>query len=283
MAAAQLAAAAVDAAGRDVGARTAQLSLEREYANAKTILPQVQLLLDIFNILETDNKDDSAVDKSVDKTSSTGVNNDGTGSGAASGSSRISHWNPYRMKKSRSYMLMHKPLIEVHPNAAKRIIKLIDSRDHKKIISVLVHRLYFNALIQQKHYDKVFILGTLLANDLKGYTFQNVITKLMEDVAFPRLKTFLDSALIVDKAQPWFAINLTSGSLTVMNILYNCIYLPTYINKMLPEYIVKLTTGLQKALTAMQTSRLYKPVSINFCPFVIFILYFILTLSFSRI
>lgn len=54
-----------------------------------------------------------------------------------------------------------------------------------------VHRLYFNALLLHKHYDKFFILATLLVQQLEGYPFATVLNQMMNDVAFPRLNRFL--------------------------------------------------------------------------------------------
>lgn len=54
----------------------------------------------------------------------------------------------------------------------------------------VLHRFYFNALLQLKHYDKFFILATQLAQQLEGYPFSNVLLKLMEDVALPKISNF---------------------------------------------------------------------------------------------
>jgi hypothetical protein len=59
-------------------------------------------------------------------------------------------------------------------------------KDHRKLIPSIVHRLYFNALLQQKKYDMVFILGTKLKYCLRNYSFANVLANIMDEVTLPK-------------------------------------------------------------------------------------------------
>jgi len=56
------------------------------------------------------------------------------------------------------------------------------------VIAATAHRLYFNALLGQKNYDKFFVLASSIAHTVKNYQFSIVMRKMMDEVAFPRFK-----------------------------------------------------------------------------------------------
>lgn len=110
-------------------------------------------------------------------------------SSTSSPSSSIQRFNPYATNKDKSFSLNseHLGMPPLSSEAAKKIIKLMEEwKDHRKLIPAIVHRLYFNALLQQKKYDIVFILATKLAYSIRQYEFSKILYEIMEEVTLPR-------------------------------------------------------------------------------------------------
>ena len=75
------------------------------------------------------------------------------------------------------------------PDAGERIIDMME--EVHRVLPASVHRIYFNALIYEKHYDKFFILATQLVQLVDGYAFASIIRRMIDEVGFPRLKRYV--------------------------------------------------------------------------------------------
>ena len=85
-------------------------------------------------------------------------------------------------------------LYEVHaaamqPETSENIIDMME--DAKRVLPAQVVLLYYNSLLQQKHYDKFFILATEMASFIAGYHFETVLNDMMQEDGFPRLKKYV--------------------------------------------------------------------------------------------
>lgn len=72
---------------------------------------------------------------------------------------------------------------------------------------------------------------------------------------------FLEQSLQRDSSQPWQTSNLVAASLTIINILFNCEYMPKPLQQLVPAFMPSLTSGLKVALTEMLKNADYTPVS----------------------
>eukprot|EP00474_Spongospora_subterranea_P004695 CRZ05153.1 hypothetical protein [Spongospora subterranea] len=136
------------------------------------------------------------------------------------------------------------------PYAAATIIEVMEDQQASKIIPSSIHRLYFNALLQQEHYDKLYILGAQLCQQLEGYCFAQVILEFLEDAAFPKLSQFFTKGCMEDISSNEPS-GIIAGSLTIVNMIQNCVILPEYLQESLPRYLTKLSMELENRLQSV--------------------------------
>jgi hypothetical protein len=147
------------------------------------------------------------------------------------------------------------------PSVARAIIRLVEECKHKdqtKLFPQILHRFYFASLLQQKHFDHVFVRGTHLVHILPNSAFAATIQQLMNEVAVPRFIRHAEEALVVDKTQPWNSVKLVSISLDIMNILHNSSFLLDGLNTALPELLESATRRLPASLRSIATDTGYK-------------------------
>lgn len=145
---------------------------------------------------------------------------------------------------------VHTALIQ--PDAAERIIDMME--EVHRVLPASVHRIYFNALIYEKNYDKFFILATQLVQLVDGYAFADVIRRMMAEVGFPRLKRFLDTSYHAPESDSSDPSLLIAGSLTIVNIIQNCSRLPACLESSMPVYLRRFTRELDKCLRGLDAA-----------------------------
>jgi hypothetical protein len=151
---------------------------------------------------------------------------------------------------------IHTALLQ--PESAERIIDMME--EVHRVLPASVHRIYFNALIYEKNYDKFFILATQLVQLVDGYAFAAVIRRMMSDVGFPRLKRFLDISCHPSDSDNTDPSQLIAGSLTIINIIQNCSRLPPCLESSMPVYLRRFTRELDKCLRGLEAAAADKHV-----------------------
>jgi hypothetical protein len=92
------------------------------------------------------------------------------------------------------------------PAAATELVELLES--NRKLLPQSLHRLFLNALLSARLYDKFFIYACQLAAQLEGYRFGAQVKALMDGVGMTRLRKFLDECCVgPDRATPWYCRN----------------------------------------------------------------------------
>jgi hypothetical protein len=142
---------------------------------------------------------------------------------------------------------------------ASDIIELMEGEQPGRILTSSIHRLYFNSLLQNRNYDKLFIIGTQMVTLVEGYPFALTVNSQMEQIAFPRLNRFLQTNCVIDPQDPMNPEQLISGALTIINITQNCTFLPNCLERSLPNFLTRFGNELKSffSRTSSEKALLY--------------------------
>jgi len=80
----------------------------------------------------------------------------------------------------------------------------------------------------------------------------------LDKVALPFLTRFLDEALLTGGQKPTSILKVANATLALMNIVYNCDYLPESLHEILPNYFENLIKAQRSSLTALLTDPKYQ-------------------------
>jgi len=125
-------------------------------------------------------------------------------------------------------------------------------KELKKVIPAIVHKLYFNALLLENCFDKVFIRGTYLIKALGNYEFSHILQKLLDKVAVPALTRHLDDTL-QNVNKPLAVLKLARATLELINLVYNCEYMPDSLIELVTIYLENLIKAQRGSLTNLLT------------------------------
>ena len=85
-------------------------------------------------------------------------------------------------------------------------------------------------------------------SQVRQYDLGNTLTKLLEETAFPRLKSFIDDCLVTDARKPWDMGRKAAALLTLVNISANCDWLPPQLKTYLGPTLTRIQGEIQLAI-----------------------------------
>jgi len=153
---------------------------------------------------------------------------------------------------------------------AKEVARLFEEqagKDPVKLLPSLAHVLYFHALLCSKKYDLLCVSCTRLAAapHMRGHPFAAVLDGVVNEVAAPKLARFLERLTAKDAAAPGPVgvafPKLQAAALTIVNMAFNCEYLPERLGALLPRTLRDTSAALQSCLNECRTSPDYAPSS----------------------
>jgi WD40 repeat protein len=148
------------------------------------------------------------------------------------------------------------------PHSAQRIVACMDERKVTgKLLPATIHRMYLNALLQLKNYDKFFILVTRSMNQFKDIEFKTVLRQMCDDVAIPLFEAWLDEHIGHDPRHPWEVRRKVMVSLCLINILHNCEVLPPSLETLISDVLDQLTESVRSSFLEMCRHPNYVPTN----------------------
>jgi hypothetical protein len=255
--------------GAHEASHLAQMTLDRDLRNPKTVLQIFALLHAMLSAVAAD---EDATDAAAGTSSPRARKASGDEGGLA-------RFNPYlpvqdpaviaRAGGALSLDILGLPLLS--SSASKEVARIFEEqKDPVKLLPSFAHLLYFHALLSSKKYDLLCVSATRLAAapHMRGQQLPQVLEGIINEVAAPKLVRFLDRLLAKESgaaaaagggksaAAPVGANlpKLQAASLTIVNMSFNCEYLSEKLGALLPRYLRDCQDSLQRCLNDMLRS-----------------------------
>jgi hypothetical protein len=260
--------------GAHEASHLAQMTLDRDLRNPKTVLQIFALLHAMLSAVAAD-------EDATDAAAGTASPRARKASGDEGGLARFNPYLPVQdpaviARAGGALSLDTLGLPPLSSSASKEVARIFEEqKDPVKLLPSFAHLLYFHALLSSKKYDLLCVSATRLAAapHMRGQQLPQVLEGIINEVAAPKLVRFLDRLLAKESSAAAAAgggksaaasapvganlPKLQAASLTIVNMSFNCEYLSEKLGALLPRYLRDCQDSLQRCLNDMLRSPEY--------------------------